>query len=518
MDLVKTVIALIPIVWLVISLGVFHVRGDVACAIGFVGAIVLSILGFNFSFINSITAGMDGIMMAIWPIIYVIISALFIYNISKKSGGLDTIMSMLTSITKDMRILVLILAWGLGGFLEAVAGFGTSVAIPASILIILGMNPLKAAVVCLIANTAPTAFGAVGLPITTLAKVTGLGSTELSYFVAIQLFFLIMIIPFVLVLLTSGKGLKSFKGNGVLFSTFMAGFTFAVPQIFITKYMGPELPSIVGAIICILSLVFITRLYASKEQEATPQPDTNTDTETKTTGDKIKAWLPFILVFVLIIFTSSLFPSIKDALANVKTSFHFYNGLGAKPVDIDWLSSPGTLILLSSFIGGAIQGLSLKQMFSVLFDTIKQLTKTIVTVCAIVGLSKVMGYSGMIATIAISLVKLTGPFYPVISPIIGVLGIFITGSDTSANVLFGALQVQAANALSVNPYWLAAANMAGATAGKMISPQSIAIATGATKLEGQEGVLLKKALPYCVMYTLVLCVIIFVLGKILYML
>lgn len=205
MDLVKTVIALIPIVWLIISLGVFHVRGDVACAIGFVGAIVLSVLGFNFSFINSITAGMDGIMMAIWPIIYVIISALFIYNISKKSGGLDTIMSMLTSITKDMRILVLILAWGLGGFLEAVAGFGTSVAIPASILIILGMNPLKAAVVCLIANTAPTAFGAVGLPITTLAKVTGLGSTELSYFVAIQLFFLIMIIPFVLVLLKIGR-------------------------------------------------------------------------------------------------------------------------------------------------------------------------------------------------------------------------------------------------------------------------------------------------------------------------
>ena len=516
MDIVKTVIALIPIVWLVISLGVFHVRGDVACAVGLIVTIVLSIFGFNFSFINSITAGMDGIMMAIWPIIYVIISALFIYNISKKSGGLDTIMSMLTSITKDMRILVLILAWGLGGFLEAVAGFGTSVAIPASILIILGMNPIKAAVVCLIANTAPTAFGAVGLPITTLAKVTGLETTQLSYFVAIQLFFLIVIIPFVLVMLTSGKGLKSFKGNGVLFSTFMAGFTFAVPQIFITKYMGPELPSIVGAIICILSLVFITRLYANKRQETPVQP--NNEAGTKTTGDKIKAWIPFILVFVLIIFTSSLFPSIKGALASVKTSFHFYNGIGAKPVDIDWLSSPGTLILLSSFIGGAIQGLSLKEMVLVLFDTIKQLTKTIVTVCAIVGLSKVMGYSGMITIIAISLVKLTGPFYPVISPIIGVLGIFITGSDTSANVLFGALQVQAAQALSVNTYWLAAANMAGATAGKMISPQSIAIATGATKLEGKEGVLLKKALPYCAFYTLALCVIVFVLGKILYML
>ncbi|MBA1394255.1 L-lactate permease, partial [Lactobacillus sp. XV13L] len=168
MDLLKTVIAMVPIIWLILSLGVFHVRGDLACVIGFVGAIILSIVGFNFSFTNSITAGLDGIIMAIWPIIYVIISAVFIYNISKKSGGMDTIMSMLTSITKDIRILVLILAWALGGFLEAVAGFGTSVAIPASILIMLGMNPIKAAVICLIANTAPTAFGAIGLPITCL--------------------------------------------------------------------------------------------------------------------------------------------------------------------------------------------------------------------------------------------------------------------------------------------------------------------------------------------------------------
>ncbi|MBA1393916.1 L-lactate permease [Lactobacillus sp. XV13L] len=200
-------------------------------------------------------------------------------------------------------------------------------------------------------------------------------------------------------------------------------------------------------------------------------------------------------------------------MARVKSSFHFYNGPGAKPVDVDWLTSPGTLILLSSFIGGAVQGLSLGKMFAVLGSTIKQLSKTIVTVCAIVGLSKVMGYSGMVNAIAVSLVAVTGPFYPVISPIIGVLGIFITGSDTSANVLFGGLQAQAAHALNVSPYWLAAANMAGATAGKMISPQSIAIATGATNLDGKEGVLLKKVLPYCAMYTLALCVIIYVVGK-----
>jgi len=506
MDLFKTFIAIIPIIWLILSLGVFHIRGDIACLIGFVGTIILSMIGFDFSFIHGLTAGLDGVMMALWPIVYVIISAVFIYNISKESGGMDTIMSMLTSLTKDMRILVLILAWGLGGFLEAVAGFGTAVAIPASILVMLGMEPIKAAIVCLIANTSPTAFGAVGLPVTTLAKVTGLDVKQLSYFVAIQLFILIMLIPFVLVFITDGKGMKSFRGKGVLPATLLAGLTFAVPQIFITKYMGPELPSIVGSLVCLLTLVLITKTQNHEEHI-----DSESDASTST---KVKAWLPFILVFFLIIFTSSLFPSVNSALANVKTSFHIYNGPNAKPFEIDWLSSPGTLIFLASFIGGAVQGLSFGKMFAILGDTIKQLGKTILTVCSIVGLSKVMGYSGMIDTIAVSLVTLTGPFYPVISPIIGVLGTFITGSDTSSNVLFGDLQVQAANTLKINPYWLAAANMAGATAGKMISPQSIAIATGATGLDGEEGLILKKALFYCALYTIMLCIVVVGVGKV----
>lgn len=506
MDLFKTFVAIIPIVWLILSLGVFHIRGDIACMIGFVGTIILSMIGFGFSFVHSITAGLDGIMMAFWPIIYVIVSAVFIYNISKESGGMDTIMSMLTSLTKDMRILVLLLAWGLGGFLEAVAGFGTAVAIPASILVMLGMEPIKAAIVCLIANTSPTAFGAVGLPVTTLAKVTGLDVMQVSYFVSIQLFALIMLIPFVLVYITDGKGMKAFKGGGVLPATLLAGLTFAVPQIFITKYMGPELPSIVGSLVCLLTLVLITKIQKN---------DVKSDVkEENSTSQKVKAWLPFIFVFFLIIFSSSLFPSINNALASVKTSFHIYNGPNAKPLDIDWLSSPGTLIFLASFLGGAIQGLSFGKMMAILWDTIKQLGKTMLTVCSIVGLSKVMGYSGMIDTIAVTLVALTGPFYPVISPIIGVLGTFITGSDTSSNVLFGDLQVQAANTLKINPYWLAAANMAGATAGKMISPQSIAIATGATGLDGEEGVILKKALFYCLLYTVVLCLVVVGVGKI----
>lgn len=503
MDVAQTLLAIIPIVWLILSLGVFKMRGDLACLIGLGITIVLSIVGFSFPVMHSITAALEGITMAIWPIVYVIIAAVFIYNVSKESGGMDTIMKMLTSISSDLRILVLLLAWGLGGFLEAVAGFGTAVAIPASILAVLGMSPVKAAVICLIANTTPTAFGAIGLPVATLSQVTGLEVKQLSYTVSIQLFILIILIPFILVALTEDKGFKSIKG--VFGITLVSGLAFAIPQVFISKYLGAELPSIVGSIVCIFLTVLIAKKMSSEEEKASA--------EKVSTSDGIKAWIPFILVFIFIIFSSSLFPAINQALSSIRTEFPIYIGEGAKPYSIVWLTSPGTLILLATFIGGRVQGLTFGQILGILGKTVKQMGKTMITVGSIVGLSKVMGYSGMIDIIAVSLVTMTGSFYPFIAPIIGALGTFITGSDTSANVLFGELQVQAAHSLKVDPFWLAAANMAGATAGKMISPQSIAVATGATGLVGEEGNILKQAMKYCAIYTLIICMVVFALGK-----
>ncbi|MGO3731924.1 MAG: L-lactate permease [Vagococcus sp.] len=507
MDLGKTLLAIVPIIWLILSLGVFKMRGDIACLIGLGITIVLSIVGFGFPVMHSVTAALEGVTMAIWPIVYVIITAVFIYNVSKESGGMDTIMKMLTSISSDMRVLVLLLAWGLGGFLEAVAGFGTAVAIPASILAVLGMSPVQAAVICLIANTTPTAFGAIGLPVATLAQVTGLEVKQLSYIVSIQLFLLIVLIPFVLVALTEKKGFKSFKG--VFGITLASGLAFGVPQVFVAKYLGAELPSIVGSLVCILVTVIMAKAMSKRNNESVSEDDT------VTREAAIKAWLPFILVFIFIIFSSTLFPTINGALSNVKSQFPIYIGEGAKPYTIAWLTTPGTLILLATVIGGRIQGLSFSKVFSIFFSTVKQMGKTMITVGSIVGLSKVMGYSGMIEVIAVSLVATTGSFYPFIAPIIGALGTFITGSDTSSNVLFGELQVQAANSLKVDPFWLAGANMAGATAGKMISPQSIAVATGATGLVGEEGNILKQAMKYCAVYTLIICCVVFGLGKLL---
>ncbi len=212
----------------------------------------------------------------------------------------------------------------------------------------------------------------------------------------------------------------------------------------------------------------------------------------------------FILVFVFIILTSPLFPAINKGLSQIQTTLYIYTGAHAKPFTFLWLATPGTLIIIATFIGGLIQGAKFSEIVSVLVKTIKQMSKSAITIIAIVAMAKIMGYSGMIKSIAVVLVAVTGSYYPLISPIIGALGTFVTGSDTSSNVLFGGLQVEVAKTLGLNPYWLAAANTGGATAGKMISPQSIAVATAATGLVGAEGKILNATIKFCIVYVIVL--------------
>jgi lactate permease len=234
------------------------------------------------------------------------------------------------------------------------------------------------------------------------------------------------------------------------------------------------------------------------------------DAETVSLKEGVLAWLPFILVFVFIMLSSSLVPAIYKPLSSVKTTVDIYKGAGASPYTFTWLATPGTLIILAAFIGGLIQGVKFSEILSVLFKTCKQMSKSAVTILAIVALAKVMSHSGMIKSIAVVLVAITGGFYPLIAPLLGALGTFVTGSDTSANVLFGGLQVEVAKSLNMSPYWLAAANTGGATAGKMISPQSIAVATAATGLAGAEGKIFTKTLKFCIGYVIVLGVLVYV--------
>lgn len=500
------IFALIPIVWLVVALGVLRMAADKACTIGLIITIFLAIVAFKLPAVDTFTGALEGIVMGIWPIVYVILAALFTYNVTTKSGSMRTIQDMLSGITTDKRILVLIIAWGFGGFLEAVAGFGTAVAIPAGILIAFGIDPIKASVVCLIANTTPNAFGAVGLPVITLANLTHLKLMPLSLIVTLQLLPLVILIPFIMVTMIGGS-VKAIKGVGL--TTLMSGLSFGLAQIVAAKFIGAELPAIVGSIASILVTILMARFQGEKDTEVLKTIPKHSP------AALFKAWSPFILIFVIVLLASPLVKPINTALAKVATNFNIYTGANAAPYTINWLSAPGTLIIIAAIIGGTIQGLSISTIFKTLIETAKTIWHTLITVCAIVALAKVMGYSGMTQSLAVTLVAIMGPFYPLIAPIIGALGTFITGSGTSANILFGNLQLQAANTLQVSSYWVVSSNVVGATAGKMMSPQSIAIAAAATKQEGQEGQILKAATKWCGLYLGIICLYLYGTGLLL---
>lgn len=503
-EIVLFFLALSPIIWLIVSLSGLKMPGYKACPIALVLSIFLALLVWKQSAVNTFTAALEGAAMALWPIIPVIIAAVFTYNLSIHTGNMELIKRMLTTVTTDRRILVLIIAWGFGGFLEGMAGFGTAVAIPASMLYALGFDPLFAAGVCLIANATPTAFGSIGIPTVTLSQVSGLEVSTLANATALQLLPIILLTPFLLVALT-GKSVKALKGT--FFITLVSGLSFAVPEWLVARFAGAELPVIVGSVCCMLCTVACAKWVPRKPQEAYEMQPASTEKATQETisfSRAVLAWLPFLLIFVFLTCTSNLIPPLHNALNAVKTSIVIYSGAGGSAYTFVWLATPGVLILLAAFIGGAVQGASFKEMLRVLWDTVKQMFKTMVTILSVMATAKIMGYSGMISTIASMAVALTGSFYPLIAPAIGSLGTFITGSATSSSVLFGNLQAEAARAIGANPEWIAAANTCGATAGKTISPQSIAIAVAATGLTGQEGKILSSVLRYFLLFVVLM--------------
>lgn len=503
-DYMLFAIAMIPVLWLIVSLGVLKMPAHKTCSFTVILTLAIAIICWRMKFIDGITATVEGMAIALWPILLVIVAALFTYNLAVETKTMDVIKKMLSSITTDKRIQVLILAWGFGGFLEAVAGYGTAVAIPASILASLGFNPLFAAVICLLANTVPTAFGALGIPVTTLATVTGLEVVHLSYVTSIQLAGFIVLIPFLLVILTE-KSIKALKG--VVGITLASGITFAVPQIFIAKYLGADLPALVASI-CSMACTILMAKAMNKEKVEAKEDKIGLK-------EGVLAWLPYILLCGLILIASPLVPSINSLLAKASSNIHIYTGDATSTTAFSWINTPGMMILIATFIAGLIQKLKFTYMLDVLKRTIIQLKTSFITIMSIVAISKIMSHSGMTSSISFGLCAITGSFYPLIAPLLGAIGTFVTGSDTSANILFGALQTEAAKSLSIDPYWIAAANTAGATAGKMISPQSIAIATSATGLIGSEGKILSTTVKYCLGYVIILGLIVYFGGGIL---
>lgn len=478
MSALTVLLALLPIIWLIVALSILKLPAWKATSVAAIGSFIVAITYFQADPMIMLSGALEGAALAIWPILLVITAAIFVYNLVVHTKAMETIKTMLSSVTSDMRVLALLLAWGFGAFMEGMAGFGTAVAIPAAMMVAVGFDPLKSIIACLVANSVPTTYGSIGIPTTTLASLTGLDPVHLGTFIAVQLFLLNIIAPFFVVMIIGG-GVKALKG--VFLVTLLSGLALAIPEVIINKLLGPEL-SVISASIAIMAVIILCAKFLPPNDPAYQVKQADAPKVSGSEG--LIAAMPFILIFVLLLLTSKLFPAINGPLASIKTSVPIYQGEGAKPYTFVWIATPGIMIFIAGILGGFIQKASAGEIFGTLGSTVKNLKFTYLTIITVVMTAKLMTYSGMTIEIANALVAATGTMYPAFSPIVGALGAFLTGSGTNANVLFGPLQI--ASAQSLDPanwedlgFWLAAVNSGAAGIGKMLSPQSIAISIGA---------------------------------------
>lgn len=507
----KFLLAMLPIIWLIAALSGLKMAGHKACVIALLLTMVLGASYWKLNILCTATAALEGILNALWPICLVIIAALFTYNLTLKTGAMEMIKKMLAGVSQDKRVLALIIGWGFGNFMEGMAGFGTAVAIPASMLVGIGLDPMSAVLGCLVVNSTPTAFGSVGVPTVTLSSVTNIQPVPLSGSVALIQCILTFLSPFFMVCIC-GKGIKALKG--MLPMTLVASLSFTIPWFFTARFMGPELPDIIGSICSMGCMIVAAKIFNKNPDEAyaIEISEKEKDTGSMTASEGIKTWSSFILIFILLITTSTLCPPIHNAIAGIKSSVVVYAGEGGGTLTFSWINTPGVMIFLAAIIGALIQGASVSDMVEVFIETLKKYWKTILTICSVMATAKIMSYSGMISDIAKFLVAATGPFYPFIAPLIGALGAFVTGSGTSTCVLFGGLQSETAYALGLSSTWMAAANVMGAGIGKMICPQGIAIGAGAINAVGSESKILSSVFKYFLLY-IVLAGIICYIGS-----
>ncbi len=504
MLLFEFLLAMLPILWLIAALSGLKMAGHKACVIALFITVLLAAFYWKLSAACAATAALEGILNALWPICLVIVAALFTYNLTVKTGAMDLIKKMLASVSRDKRVLALIIGWGFGNFMEGMAGFGTAVAIPASILAGIGLDPISAVLACLVVNSTPTAFGSVGVPTVTLASVTGTDILPLSGSVVLIQCILTFLSPILMVCIC-GKGIKALKG--MLPITLTAAVSFTVPWFFTAQFIGPELPNIIGSICSMGCLIAGAKIFNQKPEEGyaiqlAEEGKAKSGQGSMTFGEGVKAWSSFLLIFLLLMGTSTLCPPIHHAIAGIKSTVTVYAGEGGNALAFSWINTPGVMIFLAAIIGGFIQKASVRNMLQVFAETMKTYWKTILTICSVMATAKIMGYSGMISDIAQFLVAVTGSFYPFFAPLIGALGAFVTGSGTSTCVLFGGLQSETAAALGLNATWMAAANVMGAGIGKMICPQGIAIGAGAIQKVGSESKILSAVFKYFLLYVI----------------
>ena len=532
----STLCAAIPVVVLLGGLAFLHLSAHMAAIYGLVSALAVSILVFGMPTSMALATAGYGALFGLLPIGWIVLNIIFLYQLTKDKGYFQVLQDSIANITEDRRLQLLLIAFAFGAFFEGAAGFGTPVAVTGAILIGLGFSPLAASGLSLIANTAPVAYGALGTPVITLAKVTGLDEMALSAMVGRQLPFFSVLVPFWLVWAFAGwKGVK-----GIWPAILVTGVSFAIPQYLISNFHGPMLVDVGAAMVSMASLYLFLKVWKPREIWTTTrlrghdEGGTEADASTRMTFTKhdthvvVKAWVPWIILTVFVFAWG--FPTVKDILngstkqvvvqedgskKEVKVPYAWDGvtkldfpiaGLDqqvekvppvvAKPIKekavytLNWLSATGTGIFLSAILAGLFMGYPVGGLLRKYWETIKLVKFSLITIAAMLSLGFVTRYSGTDATLGLAF-AFTGALYPFFGTLLGWLGVALTGSDTASNVLFGGLQRITAEQLHLSPELMAAANSSGGVMGKMIDAQSIVVASTATRWYGHEGDILR---------------------------
>ena len=507
-------VALIPIAFIFWALIIKKMKGYQAALIATGLALLIAIVVYGMPVQLAFLSAAHGALYGLFPICWIVITAVFLFNITVKSGEFEVIKHFMASITSDRRLQALLIAFSFGSFLEGTAGFGAPVAITAAMLVGLGFNPLYAAGICLIANTAPVAFGALGIPITVASQVSGVPEMAISQMVGRTLPLLSIVLPFYLVMIMAG-----FKKSMEIFPAILvSGVSFALLQWSSSNYLGPALPDVIAGIGSIIVLIIFLKFWKPATVwhfENEPAPTINTS-HNYSFGQIVRAWSPFILLTVLII-TWGLQPvkQVLNAIGYVEFQIPFlHNAIADRNGNLlphiykfNYLSASGTAILLSGIIAIPLIGMTFKQGLKIFIETLKQLKFPIITIATVLAFAYLLNASGITITLAMALAN-TGVFFPFFAPILGWLGVFITGSDTSANALFAKLQYETATSIGVDPVVTVSANVSGGVVGKMISPQSIAVAAAAGHLVGKESELFRFAVKHSFIMLGFICVIV----------
>ncbi|AQZ98292.1 L-lactate permease [Comamonas kerstersii] len=530
---VSALVALIPIIFFFLALTKLRMKGYIAGTITVALALAVALLFYRMPVASALASAVYGFFYGLWPIAWIIVAAVFLYKVSVKTGQFDIIRSSILSVTEDQRLQLILVGFCFGAFLEGAAGFGAPVAITAALLVGLGFKPLYAAGLCLIGNTAPVAFGAMGIPIIVAGQVSGVDTMEISQMAGRQLPFMTIIVLFWLMAIMDGwRGVKE-TWPAVL----VGGGSFAVVQFLTANYVGPELPDITSAIVALVALTAFLKFWQPKTIfRFAPEAGTNPVADAAkanlaapavklTTGVVLKAWSPFIILTAMVTLWSippfkALFAAggpLADTIISIPVPM-LHNLVEKMPPAVanptaygavyafNWLSATGTAILIATVLTIVYLRMKPAEAIKTLGETFKELALPIYSIGMVLAFAFIANYSGLSTTLAIALAH-TGKAFVFFSPFLGWIGVFLTGSDTSANALFAALQATTAAQLGLPEVLAVAANTTGGVTGKMISPQSIAIACAAVGLAGKESDLFRFTVKHSLAFLVIIGII-----------